>query len=570
MADVEPARYEHFQIFRRADGSLIAHEYLNGEIWQFVSTDYGQSWQGPDIFKTPFKPDVPALARGQFYGAFHHQKVANGGQLYFWRTKNGQWLRSRRIRETTWGDFAVQGFGVDAAGHFYCIWLDWRAGNPDIYLSASTDSGHTWGSNRLINDDLSGQLQSHVQMVSEGEGNLFVFWHDNRDPQTLFDIYFSASLDGGATWQKNRRVNDDTTYAFQITPSAVGDSSGRIYVAWLDYRDKRPAGDPIANVYFSRSQDGGRTWSRNIALTQSRFGHNFQPQLSIETDGSLHCLWIATEENPRGDLYYCRSLDKGETWSSPVRVNDSVEQSSLRHLGLGWLGRDTGGTGYVAWLDRRTGQPQIYFARTRTRPDPTRPVRPRKQPLADPPPGKPIRYQTLQTAFRDDFSAGASSKWHPRSGTWICQNGVYIGYGESWSLNIIETLPLGNVAFQGEFLLDRLNHQVAIVYFGITGERKEPEKFYRLINQFRSGVLLEYFDGRQFQLLANAIYPFQSNRWYAFRAVVKNRQLNYFVNDSLLVSSDRLAHPGPLGGKVGIGAGFAPTYFKNIQMEKIE
>ena len=65
------------------------------------------------------------------------------------------------------------------------------------------------------------------------------------------------------------------------------------------------------------------------------------------------------------NLVYARSADGGSTWSRNVRV--TTEETPIFHGRLGdYLGLvvDLTGEAFMVWTDRRTGEQNIYFARS--------------------------------------------------------------------------------------------------------------------------------------------------------------------------------------------------------------
>ncbi|MCX6161722.1 MAG: T9SS type A sorting domain-containing protein [Ignavibacteriae bacterium] len=83
------------------------------------------------------------------------------------------------------------------------------------------------------------------------------------------DIILHRSTDGGATWSAGIRINQDAINngKTQYFPAIVTDSSGGINVI---YYDDRNTTTDSAEVYLSRSTDGGNNWS-DIVLSNHRF-----------------------------------------------------------------------------------------------------------------------------------------------------------------------------------------------------------------------------------------------------------------------------------------------------------
>jgi hypothetical protein len=81
------------------------------------------------------------------------------------------------------------------------------------------------------------------------------------------DVHFSRSTDGGQTWSIAQRINDDTSRpsSWQWFATMSVAPNGRIDVIWNDNRDTGAATN--AMLYYSFSIDGGLTWSVNQQLS---------------------------------------------------------------------------------------------------------------------------------------------------------------------------------------------------------------------------------------------------------------------------------------------------------------
>ena len=65
-------------------------------------------------------------------------------------------------------------------------------------------------------------------------GMIGVVWEDKRHEN--FDIFFSTSHDGGKTFSKNVRLDDDSGSADQLFPSLAVGASEKFLVMWTDER----------------------------------------------------------------------------------------------------------------------------------------------------------------------------------------------------------------------------------------------------------------------------------------------------------------------------------------------
>lgn len=79
---------------------------------------------------------------------------------------------------------------------------------------------------------------------------------------------FVAWSDNGVTWSTPARINDDAVgYDLYLPEVAVG-VDGSAYTTWFDHRDDTYGSR--ANVYMSRSTDGGASWVANQLITSAQ------------------------------------------------------------------------------------------------------------------------------------------------------------------------------------------------------------------------------------------------------------------------------------------------------------
>ncbi len=150
-----------------------------------------------------------------------------------------------------------------ANGTVYVVWWDFSRSN--IYFDWSSDRGTTWHTDKRVNDrdgSASGggwQLSIPAMNVDQNSGAIYVAWPDMRNGN--LDIYMSGSTDGGLTWSANKRVNDDSGSTTQYMVDLAIDSHGTVHAAWEDKRSG------AWNIYYSNSTDGGATWAANLRVS---------------------------------------------------------------------------------------------------------------------------------------------------------------------------------------------------------------------------------------------------------------------------------------------------------------
>lgn len=220
-------------------------------------------------------------------------------------------------------DLAVSGAGV------HVTWMDYRAGDMDIWFNRSADGGASWLPNdvRLDVGSGPGAAWSASPKVAVSGSTVVVCWQDFRNGTFphVADIYCNRSLDGGQTWLANDvRVNRGplagTYVALNHAVSCVGNS---VFVTWEDQRDGG------RDVYFNRSADGGATWLPgdvriDVGDAPGASNSTFPRHAVSGTD--VHVIWSDFRNNAfTADIYYNRSLDAGATWlPSAIRLDHST------------------------------------------------------------------------------------------------------------------------------------------------------------------------------------------------------------------------------------------------------
>ncbi len=229
-----------------------------------------------------------------------------------------------------------------------------------IRVTHSSDGALTWSSPATVSDASSDFVFGAILLARPG-GEVHAFWIDFSTGNIMSD----RSTDFGQTWGRDIRVND-VPGAARDWPWVIMNSKGTIVTAWPDGRN----GD--TDIYASRSNDGGATWSTAVRVNDDASGRD-QTQVALAVDGTdvIHAAW-ADFRTGNYNIFYSNSKD-GRRWSANERVTDT--ETIAANLPRGVLGdyialrADSLGNVYASWTDGRNGDADIYFAK-RAAPNP--------------------------------------------------------------------------------------------------------------------------------------------------------------------------------------------------------
>jgi hypothetical protein len=217
--------------------SFLTTAAFRGPTWFARSSDDGATWE----------PAHPIFDPGQNDQTIGNQIVALGNTnlvnvMTVFKNDNGGGNRGGRVavlrsanRGTSWtGPITVS-----------------RLGTVEV---TDPDTGDPVRTGDIIPEIASDERS--------GNNDVYVVWQDARFNGFQRDqVAFSRSTDGGLTWSTPVRISQhNETQAF--TPAIRVDGSGNIGVTYYDFRNNNPATPALeTDTWFTRSTDGGRTWS---------------------------------------------------------------------------------------------------------------------------------------------------------------------------------------------------------------------------------------------------------------------------------------------------------------------
>ncbi|MBI3511015.1 MAG: T9SS type A sorting domain-containing protein [Bacteroidetes bacterium] len=259
--------------------------------------------------------------------------------------------------------------------------------------AAASAFNTTWG---VVSDNTFMTVQ-FSDIVVDNSGNVHVTFFGSQD-NVNYAIWHSVSTDGGATFSTPNKIADTHVPRFSadqpnanfvgIDPQrfypcphvAIDNSSGpnanNLYATWTA-NGALTANTTGLDIFFSRSTDGGMTWSTPVIVNNDTdpAADNFYSAITINTDGIIFLTWYDRRLDPVNNktthYYFAYSVDGGQTLLGNQQITNvatdfSTIGSQNSNFGIGEYTQVVAARGYAipVWTDGRTndGDLNIYCA----------------------------------------------------------------------------------------------------------------------------------------------------------------------------------------------------------------
>jgi hypothetical protein len=245
-------------------------------------------------------------------------------------------------------------------------------------VQKSKDGGRTWDSGESVVHQPVRYLTRPWAAIDK-KGNLYATWTQfdqlkSDDPECTSNIFFAKSSNA-SRWSKPVQLSmtpgdckDDDNTVIGGAPAVTTD--GMAFVVWSHQE----------LIILDRSLSGGNTWLTNdIALIEQPGGWSMtipginrcssMPLLVCDNtktnfSGALYLVWADQRTGKDdSDIWFMRSFNYGDNWTSPMRINDDGPGS---HQFMPSMAVDgVSGHIYIVFYDRRDHedeQTDVYLA----------------------------------------------------------------------------------------------------------------------------------------------------------------------------------------------------------------
>jgi hypothetical protein len=250
----------------------------------------------------------------------------------------------------------------------------WDWGRTSLRLTRSEDGGKTFSEPVTVGHEATEGIVTSTDMhylFAAADGRVYIAWLDFREslmpaanlpggkPTTQLRV--ARSEDGGRTFAPSVLVARSTCGC--CGTRVVQGNGGPLYAATRsEWYELKGSYDAVRDLFVSRSDDGGTSWSAPVKFHDDRFKisgcPDINPGLAVDTQGRLHAAWYTGTDRHPG-IFYARSDDQGRSFSQPVALltDTWIPYSDVR------LAVEPGGMAWVVFEDRRGETDQLRVAR---------------------------------------------------------------------------------------------------------------------------------------------------------------------------------------------------------------
>lgn len=308
-----------------------------GAVFLSKSADGGLTWQTPN--KVIDEKDTPDLPFDRPWVAVDNSGGATNGMIYvttmsaYWQAgqQHHIYLRTSADGGLTWSTvkqvdntaFSVGSLNasygaisIGKDGRAYIAYMSYDVSvSPYVrYYSATTDDAGLTFQRKVVDtvfinagsDFTRGWCLKANPAIN---GNAILTWIDNRYGD--YDVVVSKTMDGGITWTKPLRVNDDALNNGMEQDMVWADfsPSGNLALAWRDRRLNGTGSTVPFDIYIASSTDGVTTFSPNLRVTTVASPYFLVPQGNsfiglAATDSSIYTNWGDYRNTPVWNIYF--------------------------------------------------------------------------------------------------------------------------------------------------------------------------------------------------------------------------------------------------------------------------
>ncbi|HSF81029.1 MAG TPA: exo-alpha-sialidase [Anaerolineales bacterium] len=211
---------------------------------------------------------------------------------------------------------------VDLKGRVWYFWVQTEE-ESDVNLTEAIYNIYwdkaSWSKSSRVLKSPDGKADN-LDVAVDSSGRVMAVWNGTASGELYFSWADTDFAGNPSEWARVKTLPVPRIWAH--APDIYIDATDRIYVTYsLPYNEDR-------GIYLTTSDDGGENWLQPVKVfdaVAADWNGADNPLIEQTPDGELHIFWRRTSFPDGGgpeELYYARSVDRGQQWSQPELVAD--------------------------------------------------------------------------------------------------------------------------------------------------------------------------------------------------------------------------------------------------------
>jgi hypothetical protein len=217
-----------------------------------------------------------------------------------------------------------------SGSNIFVAWSELAKDGFQIVLAQSTNGGNSFAKGKVVSKTLSGGKEADALCPKLAVSSSIVYGVWMEDSLGNFEVAFKQ-LTGKCTIKVGKQIKQGECPVINLSNSerdsvdpVIAVNGRNIYVAWADKTD----GD--FDIYLTASHDGGKTFSEPINVSDDDVD-SLKPALAV--DGTrVYLAWVSYENNQQGQIKFVRSSNSGVDFDHEEVLSDP--RTNARHPAL--------------------------------------------------------------------------------------------------------------------------------------------------------------------------------------------------------------------------------------------
>lgn len=199
----------------------------------------------------------------------------------------------------------------------YAAFADWDfSNNTKVVLASSDDGGQTWGFSLVLGHDDS--INWNGVALATTQSTPHVIWAQYDDTLGRYVLMYNKGIRPIGNYQYlNYAVNiSGTSHSVNGQATSIAGAGSYVHIAYT-------ASSPSKGIYYIKSIDDGDTFSSPEAVNTGTYYNPRELSIAADTSGNV----FLAAETYSGNLIFTKK-HSGQTWATPVEISGSYAEAA--------------------------------------------------------------------------------------------------------------------------------------------------------------------------------------------------------------------------------------------------